>query len=93
MGTRPKERRSKYMPLTTEGRLSFKKGSSSALMILQTPKQSLLPTLHRLVWQSMLSNVQESMWAGCGAHLQRAVSKAGHSIWTASFRNLHIGPR
>ena len=35
MGTSPKERRSKYMPLTTEGRLSFRKGSSSALMMLQ----------------------------------------------------------
>ena len=37
MGTSPKDRRSKYMPLTTEGRLSFRNGSSSALMMLQGP--------------------------------------------------------
>ena len=49
MGTSPKDRRSKYMPLTTEGRLSLRKGSSSALMMLQghsNALQSCIETSH-----------------------------------------------
>ena len=105
MGTSPKDRRSKYMPLTTEGQVVLQEWLQLCLDDAARPHTALRKCSH--IWAMIHTTEEEGLGdqyaitghvigqpgtqvASPGTHLHRAVSKAGHSIWSASLRNLHI---